>query len=280
MKLPKIVAVYEKVRIPVYLPRFIEIPIAGDSVNEEFRASCDKLCGEIGQLARAAQTQSVSLCKLESVGVEAKQWECQIQEALTAGEKTQVSRLVELWKAGKIQVRHEDSIASLSTGDDSDDEEDESEVVSHSVGRSVSDTRSSKRAEEFTKSLFDKSTNQTSPKHKTSYTSMRGFFNSESRATRSFAESSISDSTHTGYRASCQPKIYRKSAARRDVGGPVRESGDINISGIRGMRSNSVDMPTPMGEVLSFRASFASQLTCEEENTEVTPARSPLQVSE
>lgn len=250
LKLPRIIATYEKIRIPVYLPRFIEIPVAVDLVDETLREKCDKICEEVKQLARAAQMQSVSLCKLESVGVEAKQWEIQIEQALSMRAKTQEDRLMEAWKTDKMQVRHDESIASMSTEDNEfDDYEDQTTDHEH--------TETSTRSVKSSSDQFSLAGGPDDYHHNSErrfqqnqkqpisnpFSPIRAFANREPQfgSRDDSTEGSRKGSAHS--RTPREVKVYRnrRAAARRDVGGCVIESDDYQlVEG--GRKSNSINI--------------------------------------
>lgn len=245
LKLPKIVAIYETIRIPVYLPRFVEIPLPGDAVDDAFRQSCDKICDEVAQLAQAAQVQSVSLCKIESVGVDAKQWSDKLTGALTVGVRSQNLRLLENWKNDKFQIRHDNSIGSLSTNDELSEGEtvDADEIqLSGRAEESIRLRDQSRRGRELISSRDRFSTRNSRTRQEPAllhaYSPIRGFVTAASNfraplakptdgstTARSLSTSVTSNSTSR----QVEWKVYRNrhgKPARRDVGGNVVESNE------------------------------------------------------
>lgn len=68
-KIPKIVTRHEKVPIPLYAPRFIEIAVPVEQMDEETRISSEQFIQEISSLA---SNQYPSLCELETLGSDVK----------------------------------------------------------------------------------------------------------------------------------------------------------------------------------------------------------------
>lgn len=112
LKLPQIVTVHEKIKYPVYVPRFVEVGIPSDKLTDKFRKHCNDICQEVANLIKTAQSSTVCLSQIESTGIRVKKWESVVDEAIVKGKANQISRLTKDWDNGNLRLQ---SISASST---------------------------------------------------------------------------------------------------------------------------------------------------------------------
>jgi len=75
--LPAIKTSYKVVKIPVYTPRFIEIPVPAEMLTEKSLAEAQDLINRIKQVSTL---EYPSLCEIEELAAEAKSFQLQVEE--------------------------------------------------------------------------------------------------------------------------------------------------------------------------------------------------------
>jgi hypothetical protein len=95
--IPKIKPNYVKVDMPLYVPRFIEVPIAVDSVNAATLSHAEKLTK---QLSAIVQRSTISLCEIESLAHDVKQFD----SVASSSTVDQTAIIQEAWQSGKLIV--------------------------------------------------------------------------------------------------------------------------------------------------------------------------------
>lgn len=107
-RLPKIQARYTKVTYPVYLPRFIEVPVAVELLNSGLVAQAESYLTKIGMLTKTA----ASLCEIENLATSIMKTDVQSQLATVDLQ----AAITKAWQSGTLNLGNSSSGQYAVTG--------------------------------------------------------------------------------------------------------------------------------------------------------------------
>lgn len=106
--LPKLKPKYEKVVLPIYAPRFVEVPMPAELIDSQMLAQAEHLSQQINLLA---SQQAPSLCEIERLAEYAKS--SNFQANLSPANLQ--AAIEEAWKSGTLQISHHNGQAGFHT---------------------------------------------------------------------------------------------------------------------------------------------------------------------